>query len=239
MIQSRILIAYTLLFLLIFIPFSSFTGFSNIHLIAPETPVVPETTDPIKIKYNNIKGNSKLAYDLFERGFNGYLAMKNKGVPLKKELLTLIDFRLSSNKKRMWVIDLKQEKILYNTFVAHGKNSGNEYAKVFSNEPESYKSSLGFYLTTSTYYGKHGLSLRLQGLEKSINDLAYQRAIVMHGADYATPEFIQKHGRLGRSFGCPAIPADQHQVIINTLKEGTCLFAFYPDSNYLNKSWFL
>jgi len=155
---------------------------------------------------------------------------------IEKNLLTVVDFSLSANEKRLWVIDLELKEILFQTYVAHGRNTGNEYAESFSNVPESFQSSLGFYLTAETYYGKHGYSLRLDGLEKGINDKARERAIVIHGADYATENFINKHGRLGRSLGCPSLPKQESESIIDAIKERSCLFIYFPSEAYESKS---
>jgi hypothetical protein len=125
------------------------------------------------------------------------------------------------------------------SLVAHGKNSGVNYAESYSNQRYSNKSSLGFYVTGETYTGKHGYSLRLKGLESGINDNAYKRAIVIHPAKYVSREFINKFGRLGRSYGCPAIPLENHGEIINMIKGKTCLFIYYPDSFYLSTSSYL
>lgn len=141
--------------------------------------------------------------------------------------------------KRLYVIDLVKRQLLYHTYVAHGRNSGDLYADKFSNEISSYQSSLGFYQTLGTYQGKHGLSLKLQGLESGFNTNALSRAVVMHGADYVSEDFIKKIGRLGRSFGCPAIPYNVHKAIIETIKNGACLFVYSPNKQYLQKSSFL
>jgi hypothetical protein len=150
----------------------------------------------------------------------------------------MIDFRKSSNEKRLWVIDLEEKKILFHSLTAHGRNTGNLFAENFSNTPNSNQSSLGFYITGQKYLGKHGISLKLHGIEKGINDMAEARAIVMHGADYVSESHIKKYGRLGRSFGCPAVPMGLHKEIIPFLEGGTCIFIFYPDPNYLGKSEF-
>lgn len=143
-------------------------------------------------------------------------------------MVTLIDFSLPSTVKRLWTINLQTGELLLNTYVAHGRNSGDNEARQFSNVPESYQSSLGFYLTDQVYVGKHGNSMRLRGLEKNINDKAWDRAIVVHGADYATDGFIRKYGRLGRSFGCPAIPPEVTDEFIQTVKDGSLLFIYHP-----------
>lgn len=174
----------------------------------------------------------------FEKALKGFWKMKEEGL-LQKDILTIVDFSLSSTARRLWVIDMSQNKILLQTVVSHGRKSGNEYAQQFSNVLNSNMSSLGFYKTGETYSGKHGFSLRLDGLEKGYNDLARQRAIVMHGADYAEESFAQKQGRLGRSLGCPAIPQNIKKELIELIKDETCLFIYYPDFKYLNGSRFL
>lgn len=205
----------------------------NIGIIETSTDV--QVNDTINI-YTEITGN-KPPEDVFIKCLNG---LKNLNLEadsvINKQLVTIIDFRLSSNMKRLWVIDLNQKKVLYNTLVAHGRNSGNEFACSFSNRPSSNQSSLGFYLTGETYQGKHGLSLFLDGQEEGYNDKARERTVVMHGADYVSSYFIKKYGRLGRSFGCPSIPMEFYKDIINTIKGGTCLFIYYPDLQYENSS---
>ena len=158
---------------------------------------------------------------------------------VKKPLLTVIDFSLPSNQQRMWIFDLKREQLLYNTYVAHGQNSGASIPNHFSNINSSKESSLGTYVTTDTYYGSKGLALNLQGLEKGFNDNAYSRRVVVHGAWYVEPEFIKRAGRAGRSWGCPAIAATIVKPIINTIKGGTIIFAYYPDSFYLKHSGYV
>ena len=175
-------------------------------------------------------------YDLFKKGLIGYLNLKSQNKLADNGLLTLIDFRMSSNKKRLWVIDLKKHKVLYHTLVAHGRNTGNEFAKTFSNVPNSNSSSLGFYVTGETYYGKHGLSMRLDGVESGFNNNARRRAIVMHGADYVDKSYTKSYGRIGRSFGCPSIPMSYHKDMIPKLANKSCLFIYYPDANYLENS---
>ena len=132
------------------------------------------------------------------------------------------------------MIDLKNKKLLFNTFVAHGRNTGTEFARNFSNEEGSLKSSLGFYVTSHPITGSHtGYSLLIEGVEKGFNDHAGKREIIVHGADYATEKFIQKYGRLGRSMGCPTLPPELNKPIIETIKDGTCLFIYNPDNKYL------
>jgi hypothetical protein len=179
-------------------------------------------------------GLSNEAYQLGLKGFNH---LKKNGKLPNTSILTIIDFSQSSNKKRMYVIDLYKKTLLFNTYVAHGRNTGDEYAEQFSNIPGTFQSSLGFYITENMAIGsKVGLSLILKGLEKGFNDKAREREIIIHGADYATEDFIQKHGRLGRSYGCPSLPPDLIKPVAETIKDGTCLFIYKHDDNYIKKS---
>jgi len=152
--------------------------------------------------------------EIFEIAYSGWEKMDKE---LKSPLLTIIDFSLPSTKRRLWIIDLNEKAILLNSVVAHGRNSGELMASKFSNRPESFQSSLGFYKTGETYIGKHGYSLRLDGLEKGVNDQARNRAIVIHGADYASEAFAKINGRLGRSLGCPALPTELSTKAINLI----------------------
>jgi hypothetical protein len=172
---------------------------------------------------------------VLELALNGYTQLQDK---LKKPLLTVIDYSLPSTQKRLWIIDLRQQKILLHTVVAHGRNSGALLAEKFSNRPESYQSSLGFFQTGEAYQGKHGYSLRLDGLEAGINDQARARAIVIHGADYAKETVAATAGRLGRSLGCPAVPPDLSTPLIKLIKGGSLLFIYGKDPNYLRMSKF-
>jgi hypothetical protein len=187
--------------------------------------------------YNNLHSNDLAtpSREGFIEALKGFTKLKEKGL-IKKNILTLIDFSLSSNVKRLWVIDLDSNTVLINSLVAHGRNTGNEYATSFSNVSESFKSSLGFYATGEIYRGKHGASLKLDGLEKGINSNARARAVVIHGADYVSESFIQNNNRLGRSLGCPAIPLALTSKIINTIKDKSCLFIYYPSSSYKGAS---
>lgn len=196
-----------------------------------------ENNNFVKSVYSNlVKTNQALPKeDVFEKAMKGFFRLRREG-EIKKNIITVIDFRLSSNKKRMWVIDLDHQKTVFHSLVAHGRNTGNEFAKNFGNIPQSYKSSLGFYITGDTYQGKHGLSLYLDGMEKGINDNAKDRAIVMHGANYVSKDFIRKYGRLGRSYGCPSIPMKSHKEIITTIQGKSCLFIYFPEPKYISTS---
>lgn len=186
---------------------------------------------------DNMEGHTPAPQQaVIEMAVSGYLNLVGEGKIDKGTPLSVIDFSLPSSKERLWIFDLEEGKLLYHSLVSHGRNSGDLMAKKFSNINSSFMSSLGFYVTGETYQGKHGYSLRLDGVEKGFNDLARERAIVIHGADYANREFVKNTGRLGRSLGCPALPMDVYKEIINTIKEGSCLFIYGKDADYLNKS---
>jgi len=190
-----------------------------------------------KLFLSQAESNVELpAPDLLRLALSGYDLLKQEEFINRPEVITIIDFSLPSTKERLWVIDLFQAKVLFHSLVSHGRNSGELMAEKFSNIPGSFTSSPGFYTTGETYFGRHGLSLKLNGLEKGINDKARERAIVMHGADYVAPEFIRKHGRLGRSHGCPAVPTQLSKEIIETIKDGTCLFIYVPKESYTANS---
>lgn len=171
----------------------------------------------------------------FTSAVKGYLKLQSQG-KIENETLTIIDFSLSSKAKRLWVLDMTSNKVLFNTVVAHGRNTGGEFATNFSNKNNSNQSSLGFYITDNTYYGKNGLSLFLDGQEKGINDNARKRYVVFHGAKYANPDFAKRQGRLGRSLGCPAVPTAFNTEIIKTIKNKSCLFIYHPNKNYQETS---
>jgi hypothetical protein len=176
-----------------------------------------------------------LDMNVLELALKGYYQLKAEHKLKNANVLTIIDFRKSSNEKRFFLIDMLNFKLIKKSLVAHGRNSGDEYAKTFSNEPSSYKSSLGFYVTGETYSGNHGLSLRIDGQEPT-NDKARERAVVIHAADYVCDNFINNNNRLGRSFGCPALPNDGYAQIVETIKNGSCLFLYYPETSYLKTS---
>ncbi len=174
-------------------------------------------------------GLSKAAFEQAVKGYN-YLQQKNK--LQKNSLLTIIDYSKASFEKRLYVLDMNTGQIIFNTLAAHGKNSGLVYANDFSNAVSSLKTSLGFFITGSTYNGANGYSLKLEGCEKGINDKALQRAIVMHGAPYVSENFIAQNGYLGRSHGCPAVPEKWSKQIIDVIKNGSCVFLYYPQKKY-------
>lgn len=187
----------------------------------------------IEMVYTELElNNSSLPkMDCFKKALTGYYNLKQKG-QIQKDILTVIDFSISSTQKRMWVINLKDNTVLFHSYVAHGMKSGLEFASQFSNAQSSNKSSLGFYTTGETYMGKHGLSLKLDGQERGINHNARARAVVMHGADYASPSVLKSQHYLGRSQGCPAIPEKIKKQVIQAIKGKSCLFIYHPTRSY-------
>lgn len=220
--------------------FIVFLSFFNTKPTTENNPITTNTKVALRLAENKtiskteevfsmIEENSSTVPSLesFELAFKGYENLKAEH-KLENNILTIIDFSLSSNKKRLWVIDMESKEVLFHTLVAHGMNSGEEFAINFSNKAESYKSSLGFYLTAEIYNGKHGSSLRLDGIEKGVNDNARQRAIVIHGADYVSETFAKNNGRLGRSQGCPALPNHLTDKIISKIKNKSVLYIYHP-----------
>ena len=166
-------------------------------------------------------------------------AAAKEGLAKKDELLTVIDYSLPSTAKRLWVFDVKSGDVLFNELVAHGKNTGDNYARRFSNADGSLETSLGLFRTASTYIGGNGYSLRLAGLEPGFNDKAERRAVVMHGAPYVSEDFAAQHGRLGRSWGCPALSQKVAGKVIDTIKGGSLVFSYFPDQDWLQHSKFV
>jgi len=181
-------------------------------------------------------GKEGLSETAFEYAWRGYHNLVKKGSIRRRSILSIADFSQSSSVKRMYVIDIRHRRLLYRTYVAHGQNSGAEYAEDFSNEPESFKSSLGFYVTKTTYFGKNGLSLRLDGVDNGYNDKAMKRNIVLHGCSYVGDQYLENFGSTGTSLGCPALPAAISSQIIHAVKGGSCLFIFHPTPDYLDHS---
>jgi hypothetical protein len=167
---------------------------------------------------------------------NGYYHMLQKNKIKTEKYITVVDFSKPSTQERLFVIDIERMKVVHSSLVAHGRNSGEIFATDFSNEQESYKSSLGFYLTGETYIGKNGFSLKLDGLENGYNTNARERGVVIHGADYVSYDFIEANGKLGRSQGCPALPMEKYQKIISTIKNGSLFFIYQPNYSYLRNS---
>lgn len=201
----------------------------KIHLAS--APLVPALVSVYDSLHLSLKGLSQQAFDYAKKGLDILIA---EGKLLNDSIISIIDFSAPSNKKRLFIIDLKHYKILFNTLVAHGRNTGREWATSFSNQNSSFKSSPGFYITRETYDGHNGYSLKLDGMERGINDNAYERGIVLHGAAYVCDDFVNAQGYIGRSQGCPAVPVQASRPIINTIKNGTCMFVYHP--SYIDNS---
>lgn len=185
-------------------------------------------------------GANPLSKAVFIKAYRGYKNLEAAGkLSEDKAILSICDFSLSSREKRLWIIDLHSGEIVFNSLVAHGQGTGEEYATRFSNRVNSHQSSLGFYVTSSTYQGSNGYSMRLLGMDKDFNDKALQRAIVMHGADYVSEAFILANRRIGRSWGCPAVPLNLARPIIDRIKDGTCLYIHHPSETFLQASVWL
>jgi hypothetical protein len=193
------------------------------------TKTIANTINPALSAFDSLQsqltGLSRQAFEFAKKGLD---KIKEDGRLLNDSIISIVDFSQPSNNKRLYILDLRHYKVLFNTWVSHGRNSGLEWAQSLSNKISSYKSSPGFYITGETYIGNNGYSLRLTGIEKGINDNAYSRAIVMHGAPYVNPSYIIAQGYIGRSEGCPAIPLNLSRPIINTIKGGSCLFIYHP-----------
>lgn len=236
------LTALSLLFFVAFVAFKPTTGEKIMsrnlkHTVLHAASLQADTTgSAIHRLYESIGLASKgLAFETFHKAYNGYKKLSGQGL-IKNTILTIADMSQPSCQKRLYVIDMTVNKLLINTLVAHGRNSGEATAARFSNTPESLQSSLGFYVTGDTYEGNNGYSLRLRGMERGFNDQAESRAIVMHGAPYVNEDIAKKTGRIGRSWGCPAVSVKEHQQIINLVKNGSCLFVFAPLKQYLAQS---
>lgn len=214
---------------LTFIFLFSITTISPIHSDSnPTTEPLPDIR-PVSEQLFSKLSCQELSYQAFQAAMEAHKVLLSKRTLKNDSILTIVDFSKPSNEKRFFVIDVKNKKILHKELVAHGKNTGMLFAKNFSNIAHSLQSSLGMYLTAETYHGKHGYSLRLDGVVKGMNDKARQRAIVIHGANYVSESFAKTHGRLGRSFGCPALSYDVSTPIINTIKNQSCLFLYHPE----------
>ncbi len=192
-----------------------------------------------KYVYDEI-GEKELSFEAFEQGLTGYTNLYKRNEISRFDTLTIIDFSKPSNEVRLFIIDLCAQKVIHKSLCSHGINSGRLYARKFSNENNSRQSSIGFYVTTSTYHSrKYDLALRLRGMEYT-NSHASSRGVVMHAAHYATYEFLEKNGcQLGRSYGCPAVPAENFDKVVKDIKEGSCLFIYYPSRSYKRYSKYL
>lgn len=237
--MERLVARYYRYILSVFI-FVSITGWGPFNFFSPpiQEPVGSRAWIDKESRLINAQADN-LDPTVLRLSLNAYLHARQRGLD-NRQLLTIIDYSKPSVEKRLWVIDLRRAKVLFNTWVTHGQNSGKLNATSFSNEPGSLKSSIGVFLTTrEPYVGGNGYSLRLQGLEPGINDNAYRRDIVFHGAWYATGAVARKYGQLGRSWGCPAVSLDVARSLINTIKDNTLVFAYSPDRRWLGHSSFL
>ncbi|YCO00510.1 murein L,D-transpeptidase catalytic domain family protein [Vibrio sp. VNB-15] len=208
------------LFLLLIWTSLSVSPFAFAHHSGTKTET-KATQQLVEKTYKQAKLDGVIDYKLFNDAFLAYKKTPDR----KKSLLTIIDYSKPSTEKRFYVVDVDKKKLVFNTYVSHGVNSGKKTATKFSNVVNSRKTSLGTFLTDTTYYGSNGYSLRLDGLTSGVNDKARERYIVVHGADYANPSFIKKNGYLGRSWGCPALPQKLSREIIDTIKGGSVIYA--------------
>jgi hypothetical protein len=205
--------------------------------IVLKTPPVVEKVDSLSFLYDSLRLDSlNLTREAYLLAIKGFRNLQINGGLRNPDILTIVDFSLPSSRKRLFTIDVLSRKLLFNTYVSHGRNSGREHATRFSNEINSFQSSLGFYVTGKTYKGQHGYSLKLDGLEKGINDNAEPRGIVIHAADYVNERTIRKLGYIGRSLGCPALPVNLYRPIIKKIKDGSCFFVYGQDASYTSKS---
>lgn len=194
---------------------------------------VEQKLKALKVNATNIDTN------ILRLSLIAYQKAQHNRLMVKKHLLTVIDYSKPSTFKRLWVFDLESNKIVFNTWVSHGKNSGGIKPNSFSNTVGSLKSSIGVFLTDTAYYGGRGYSLRIKGLEHGINDNVYRRHVVFHGAPYINPVTIKRYGQVGRSWGCPAVSSSLIRPLINTIKDKTLLIVYYPDKHWLKSSRFL
>jgi len=222
------------LIILLFLLFTNIGLYSKGHAIENATEMSSNDNE-VRITFLSQKFN--ISKDAFSLAIKGYEKLKQLGQINNSVYLTIVDFSKPSNTERFYVIDMLKEQVIIKTLVAHGKNSGTLIPSEFSNKMKSLKSSLGFYVTGNTYRGKHGTSLILDGVEKGINDQAKNRAIVLHGANYVSNNLVSDGlTPIGRSFGCPAVPNNKVKSIIATIKGGTCMFVYAPNSEYAQKS---
>lgn len=224
---TMLIIAFLLMASPSFASKPSSNEFSPSIEVLKESYLIDSTANSI---YKDLKAK-ELNYFIFLEAYQGFINYKKKGLIENSNVITIIDFDKTSNEKRFFVVDLLSHTVLFNSFVAHGQKTGELQAKDFSNRVNSHQSSLGFYLTDNTYFGKHGLSLRLDGLEKGLNDNARERNIVVHSADYVSSDYINKNHRLGRSWGCPALPSENYEEVIEFIKDKSLLFIYSSARN--------
>jgi hypothetical protein len=219
---------------------------NELSVVTSANPTTKSTSTDVDEYINDVYSqidfshSQKLSPEVFNKAMRGYLNLQSAGkLSDNKQILSVVDFTKSSTENRLWIIDMKAKKVIYNTYVAHGQGSGMDLPTNFSNVDGTHASSLGFYVTAGTYQGAHGNSLRLNGMDNGFNDAALSRGIVMHAADYVSKGNIAGQGRLGRSWGCPAVAPELAQPIINTIKGGTCLFIYHSTPKYLKNSYWV
>lgn len=235
MTQNRLIIAAILLTSAIFTGCAAGNGSRQGFQPTPEEPLRTET-DILTTELAQLA--TSLNQSVLHRAVAAMHCAIKDGAD-GSERLAVIDFSLPSSEHRLWIFDLASKSLVLEDFVAHGKGSGQNMATVFSNVEGSHQSSLGLFRTAESYFGAHGYSLRMDGLEQGVNDLARTRAIVIHGAKYVDPSWIPRQGRIGRSHGCPAVRPDIAELVVDQLKDGQFLFAYYPDEQWLSKSSYL
>ncbi|MGB0839029.1 MAG: murein L,D-transpeptidase catalytic domain family protein [Chitinophagales bacterium] len=209
--------------------------FSNLEALH-KTPVEHFDSHVQSIYYNSGLDSRGLSYNTFKLAVAGYYNLKKAGRLSYRPILTIVDFNQPSSADRIYVVDMQQQSVLFQTLVSHGEKSGMLYANYFSNRHQSHQSSLGFYKTAETYYGQHGYSLKLDGLDRGFNHNARSRGVVVHGAYYVDHNYVRSHGSIGRSWGCPALPEGVHKDIINAIQGGSCMFIYKDNLDYLNQT---
>jgi hypothetical protein len=205
-------------------------------LLAPRTAVADTS---VSFSLNAFDAIGGIETDVFEMALGAASCAVKSGAVSAPQTLTVIDYSKPSTEPRLWVFDLRSRELIYKELVAHGQGSGANMATEFSNEAETHRTSLGLFVTADTYVGKNGYSLRLDGLDRGINHRARERAIVMHGAPYVSQAFVKANGRLGRSWGCPAVSAEVARDMIDRVKRGGLVFAYYPDAEWIKTSKYL
>jgi hypothetical protein len=243
-VKNIYLLVSSLVFSLLHLPFAfAKTGSANklfFQTAISNTHILPDSSifiSPVKSVYDSLQLDlAGLSRQAFDYALQGYEKLIGQGKLINQSIIAIVDFSQPSSQKRLYVLNIKNYKVLFNTLVAHGRNSGKEWATYFSNKPSSYKSSPGFYITGQAYSGSNGYSLKLDGVENGINDKAMKRAIVIHGADYVSESYISSQGYIGRSQGCPAVPLKEARSIINTIRDGACLYIYAPDQHYFSRS---
>jgi hypothetical protein len=217
---------------------TNLTSTISVPTIVKDSTEVAEEAASSGMFFNMHLDQAGLSHEAFDYAIKGYNKLVEEGRVGKQKYLTIIDFSQNSRQKRFYILDMENGELAWNTFVAHGKNSGLDEAESFSNALNSEKSSLGFYITSQTYTGKHGLSLRISGLDEGFNSNAEARGVVVHGAPYVNAGRVNS-GYMGRSQGCPALPQNEYAKVINLIKGGSVMFIYHPSEDYTQHSTIL